>query len=168
MKSLILFLLISAVVGAGVGYAVFSDPELPSVKLFEDTMKAFAKKSGYLEKQFLEKGSLSAQESQLSVHFSAAKDGEKDIKLTMKISPKLVILRFPDFQLENASNNEQNEKLAQQDTEKTISLSGQSILLEPYIKDEQVRWKCIEGSVLVRLRSKDCRLGYGVLTTELR
>ncbi len=150
-KNQMLLLLLTAIIGAGVGYVVYFAPERPSVQLFNQAINEFAKNAEALEVQYKKNASLSTSSKTLSLGVTEAR-GDKPLVVNMAISNQRVTLVF---------------------AEGDWPLANQSIILEPFIpeisnNDGQVRWKCIAGSVLVRFRSKDCRLGYGILTSELR
>ena len=139
-------MLLSAIVAAGIGYAIFTDPEYPIIRLVNQAIRGFAQNAGGLENQFRARASLPISTNQLSLDFVDADDQINKLAVDMLISSQFVTLVFPDTD---------------------SPLANQTIILEPYIKNEQIRWKCIDGSVLIRFRSKDCRLGYGILISEL-
>ena len=141
---ILLFLIL--VIGGGIGYSFYSDPELPAQKLFSLTLKEFARNSESLENEFETKGSLTTSTRTLRVEFEQADIAESEVLVNMNISSSSIALTFAI---------------------QAGVLSSETIILEPYIKDSQVRWKCINGTVLVRYRDKNCRLGYGIARSEL-
>jgi hypothetical protein len=152
MSKLLKILPIIVVVLAGFGYVILSDPELPAAGLFKATLKEFSKHSRSLDSQFKASESLRASSKSLSVKFSTSENplqssqlaGQYRVKMT--VSSMFVSLVFVDAD---------------------GPLRNQSIVLEPFIKDNLVKWKCINGSVLARVRTKNCRLGYGHSTSEM-
>ena len=152
LKNIALLLILVAVIGGGISYAFYSDPEQASIRLFDQAMNEFAKNAENLEKQYEKNDSLSESTKKLNLDRITSKEGEINLVVNMTVSRQYVTLTFPDG---------------------NWPLANQSIVLEPFIpetssENKSVRWKCIRGSVLVRLRSKNCRLGYGILSSELR
>jgi len=145
-KNISIFLFLIVLIGGGIGYSFYSDPELPAQKLFSLTLKEFARNSESLEKEFEAKGRLNPSTRTLRVAFEQADTAESEVLLNMNIGSNSVTLTYS--------------------TQASI-LASQSIILEPYKKNSQVRWKCINGTVLVRYRDKNCRLGYGIARSEL-
>ncbi len=143
LKNIVIFVLISCTLGVGIGYAIYSDPELASKQLFDRTIKAFAQNASALNLQYRNDQALTVLERELEVGDTES-TGE-NLSVQMKVSKKSVQLIFPDGD---------------------GALSNQTIILEPFLKENVLRWKCHNGSVLMRLRSKNCRLGYGILITE--
>jgi len=146
-RNLIVFLTLLGVISAGIFYAVQSDPEYNSLRLFEQTLQKFSQGSNELEAQFTQKGALIPSSSEFIVNFVADSGNILPITVTKIVNERIVTLVLADGDW---------------------PLSNQTIVLEPFIKESQLRWKCIEGSVLVRNRNKNCRLGYGIVTSELR
>jgi len=124
-----------AVVLGGISYAILSDPERPAVGLFKSTLKEFSQHSKHLDVQFKTSQSLTPLNKVLSVTFMAEQHMVK-----MTVSSQSVTLAFDD-----ADGH----------------LGNKSIILEPFITESTVKWRCINGSVLVRIRTKNCRMGYG-------
>ena len=152
IKNILLLLILVAVIGGGIGFAYYSDPEQASIQLFDQAMTEFAKNAENLEKQYEENGSLSETTKILYLDTIASQQSEANLVVNMTVARQYVTLIFSDG---------------------NWPLANQSIILEPFIpetssKDKSVRWKCISGSVLIRFRSKNCRLGYGVSSSELR
>lgn len=144
------------------GYAFFNDPELPAVRLFRQAISEFAKNASELELQFEQNGSLLAADQKqgfskiLSLDYESVSPENSgnisDTSIQMVVSEYSVTLTFSDSEW---------------------PLAGQSIILVPFIPEsslnsDQLRWKCISGSVLIRLRLKDCRLGYGIASSDYR
>ncbi len=152
IKNSIVILFLTAIIGGGIVYAIYSDPELSSLQLFERAMVEFARNADGLEAQFRKNQSMTDSTKELSLAGNRPQSNSKPLVLSMVVSKRFVTLVFSigDWPLAN-----------------------QSIVLEPFLpeistKDGRVRWKCLGGSVLVRFRSKNCRLGYGVLISELK
>ncbi len=139
MKKLLVFTLLLAVILAGVGYAVFSDPDFKRQQIFIHTLKSFAKQLKPLESQFKLKQSMQPQRKSFTVSFTDSQ-GSYKINMMMQVEAKLVRLSYP----------------------KESDLDGETIVLEPVIKQKKVLWKCLNGSLLTRYRIKDCRLGYAL------
>ena len=152
IKNILLPLILVAVIGGGIALAFYSDPEQASIKLFDQAMTEFSKNAENLEKQYQKNGSLSETTKILSLDTTALQQNEAKLVVNMTVARQYVTLVFSDG---------------------NWPLANQSIILEPFIpenssKDKSVRWKCISGSVLIRFRNKNCRLGYGILSSELR
>jgi len=145
-KNLSIFLFLIVLIGGGIGYSFYSDPELAAQKLFNLTLKEFARNSESLESEFEAKGRLTSSTRTLRVDFEHADMADSEVLVNMSIGSNNVTLTFSD---------------------QGSILSNQTIILEPYKKDSQVRWKCINGTVLIRNRDKNCRLGYGIARSEL-
>jgi len=148
MKNIVTVVFLVVLVVVGIGYAVFSDPDFASKQIFDKVMTEFAKNAKPLESQYRKNSSLLvfSKVFDLSDMFDKDKGEQSDYTVNMQVLAQQVILTFSDGDW---------------------AFANQAVILEPFIKDEQVRWKCIAGSLLVRLRSKDCRLGKGVIISEL-
>ena len=148
MKNMIVLLILALVAGLGVGYAVYNDPELPSILLFDQTMDEFAKKSPRLEQQFRDKGSFELSSDVMNFEFSNGKAADiSNVNVSITIESNYITLTFEDGDW---------------------PFANQSIVLEPLLKENEFRWKCLSGSVLIRFRAKGCRLGYGLLLNDGR
>jgi len=152
IKNVFLFFILVAVIGGGIGYSFYSDPEQASIQLFDQAMKQFAKRADILEEQYEESGVLSESTEILKLERITVEESESKLVVHMTVASQYVTLVFSDGKW---------------------PLANQSIILEPFIpealsEEKSVRWKCISGSVLVRIRSKNCRLGYGIVSSELR
>lgn len=152
IKNVILFLVLVAVIGGGIGYSFYSDPEQASIQLFDQAMNQFAKQAENLEIQYEKNGALSESTKILKLDTITSQESDANLVVHMTVASQYVTLVFSDG---------------------NWPLANQSIILEPFIPessflDKSVRWKCISGSVLVRLRNKNCRLGYGVSSSKLR
>jgi len=145
-KNISIFSFLIVIIGGGIGYSFYSDPELPAQNLFSLTLKEFARNSEPLENEFATKGRLTSATQTLEIKFDQADTSESLVLVNMSISSNRVILTF---------------------SSQASVLPNQTIILEPYKKDSQIRWKCINGTVLVRYRDKNCRLGYGISRSEL-
>jgi len=139
MKKLLVFTFLLAVILAGVGYAVYSDPDFKRQQIFINTLKSFSKQLEPLESQFKLKQVLLPQRKTFTVSFTGPQ-GPQNFEIMMRVEAKLVRLSYP----------------------KDGDLDGETIVLEPVIKQQRVLWKCLNGSLLTRYRIKDCRLGYAV------
>ena len=144
MKNLLVFLLIALVAGLGVSYAVYNDPELPSVRLFEQTIEEFAKQAASLEAEFRAENTLKPSKDSLILDYVTEDitSDTQNLVVEMIIESHHITLIFADGDW---------------------PFANQSIVLETFIKEGVVRWKCIAGSVLIRYRAKDCRLAYRLL-----
>ncbi len=144
-KNIILFILIIIIIASGIGYSFLNDPEQPARQLVKLTLKEFAENSDELEKQFLTNTLLNENVKELTVAFTYL-DKEFLVPIKMTVQKNQVTLLFDD--------------------EKSL-LAGQTIILEPFKKDNLTHWYCINGNVLVRLRSRNCRIGNGILSSDL-
>ncbi len=152
IKNIALLLILVAVIGGGIAYTFYSDPEQTSIRLFDQAMNEFAKHAKNLEDQYEKNGYLPESTIKLKLDTMTLQTSEINLIIQMTVAQQYVTLTFSDG---------------------NWPLANQSIILEPFIpetlsQDKSVRWKCISGSVLVRYRSKNCRLGYGVVSSELR
>lgn len=152
MSKIVQILLIVVVIAAGMAYAILSDPELPTQGLFKATLREFSKHVAQLEKQLKNSNGMRTSQKNFTVIYSDENNPLTQtgvagkFVINMQISKNLVTLMFSN---------------------KTGLLAGQSIMLEPKISDKVVKWKCINGSVLARVRTKNCRLGYGHSQIEM-
>ncbi len=166
---LLLFLVVMSCVG--VGYAILTDPELLPRQVFSESIKAFAANAKTLELQFKKDGKFKPTKKELKIKLSANPIGfltntfsirdnphrntsesaqlEKDLAIQMRVGESMVTLVFPEV---------------------IPSISNQTVILAPYFENEDiqniVRWRCIDGSFLVRFRSKPCRIGKGILISD--
>lgn len=146
LKNLLVAAFIILIIASGLGYAIYSAPELPEHQLFNKTLEEFAKNAGKLEQEFKKLGQLTEFAQQLDVPFKTQQKESANILVKTHISNNTLILTY--------------------DQGKT-ALANQTIILEPYLLEGRVRWKCINGSVLIRFRSKNCRLGKGIDTSAI-
>lgn len=152
MFKLVGVLIIIGIIIGGISYAVISDPDFDAQRLYEATLKEFANQSAQQERQFQLSQNMKPAMKQFSVSFSESNndsnnsDHQGAYLLKMTVNNKNITLLY--------------------EGEKGL-LVGQTIILEPVIKDNSVRWKCINGSVLARVRTKNCRLGYGHSNAEM-
>jgi hypothetical protein len=144
VKNVILLISIIGIIAFGIGYAFLNDPEQPARQLVKLTLQEFFNYAGELEEEY-------------SAH-SLLKENTKELLIVLTLSEKVtqesVKLTVENNQVTLLFNNENS------------ILVGQTIILEPFNKNNQINWYCINGSVLVRLRNKDCRIGNGILTSD--
>ena len=155
LKNLTITFFLLLTIATGIGYAIYSAPELPEHRLFELALKQFSNNAESLEKQFKDKRSIDNNQKQLTINYIDLEKLESLMTLTMLVQNNLVTLQFTDG---------------------NTALANQTIVLEPYFarddsteseaSEQTVRWKCLGGSVLIRFRTRDCRLGYGFVTSE--
>jgi len=146
----ILVFLVVIIVG-GIGYAIQTAPELPEHRLFDLAIKHFAEKSSEVEKQFKTNQLIANFEQQLNIEYSDVNQVQTNILVKMSAADNQITLTFG---------------------EGNTAMANQSILLEPFFPRQSaantpVHWKCIGGSVLIRFRSKACRLGKGFVSSEI-
>jgi len=141
MKNFIVLALLVTVVAAGIYFTVISDPELESKRAFDQAISEFAKNAELLEQHFKKNASLPPSTKTLYL-INVEQTG---LTVKMQVLAQHVILTFSSGEW---------------------AVANQTIVLEPVIKDQKLRWKCLNGSLLVRWRSKDCRLGNGILISE--
>jgi hypothetical protein len=135
---MMIFLVAVAIIAGGLGYSFFSAPEQPTHQLVKAALDQFELDSLDLESQFQKNQRFSDFNSSINIDISSRTES---FKVNMQGSNSKVLLTFPA----NAG-----------------LVANQTILLEPFIKESEVRWKCINGTVLVRLRPKPCRIGNGL------
>jgi hypothetical protein len=150
-KNLTAVLILVLLLAGGIGYAIFSAPEMPEHRLFNLALKQFSKNAASLEKQFIKQGVISAETKTLSVDYVDLEKVKTSIAVKMSVAHNQVQLYFGEGNTAFANN---------------------TVILEPYfprgdVNKKNIRWKCIAGSVLIRFRSKDCRLGQGIDTKEV-
>ncbi len=139
MKKLLVFILLLGVIIAGIGYLVVQDQDFQKQKAFIETLKLFAKQAKPLEKQFRSKKGLKPSKKTLKLQLQTA-DGPIKVLIQMQVRAKSVLLTYAG----------------------ESDLAGQTVILEPVISQQKVGWKCLNGSLLTRYRTKDCRLGYAI------
>jgi len=140
-KNLSIFVLLVLIIATGIGYSFYSDPELPAQQLVRKTLQEFANKSERIEREFESSGKMPSISKNLTVKFTGFDKPEQNLSVNMKVSANFVTLFFPA---------------------QAPLLADQTIILEPFEKNGQIRWKCLDGTVLVRYRNKDCRIGKGI------
>lgn len=146
-KNVSQILVIVAITAAGFGYALMSDPERESHDLFQRAIVGFSLVASDLDQQYLTTKSFKNGSRSYQVDYKDENGQVATQTISMMIDAQIIKLTF-----DNAPS----------------SLSEQSILLEPLVKDDTVYWRCINGSVLVRYRTKDCRLGYGFTIAQMK
>ena len=145
-KNLSIFVFLVLIIAAGIGYSYYSDPELPAQQLVRKTLKEFANKSESIEREFESRGKMSSSSKNLTVKFVDANKSEQNLSVKMRVVANSVTLSFPA---------------------RAPVLADQTIILEPFEQNGQIRWKCLGGSVLVRYRNKDCRIGKGISRQDI-
>lgn len=133
-----IFMGVCLLIVGGISYSYYSAPEQPSVQIVDKALNEFMQLAIPLEQTFFETQSITNIDKSLSVNLPS---DPNSYLVTMQVVSNKVLLTFPD----NAT-----------------LIAGQTVLMEPQIKDNKVLWKCINGSLLVRLRPRDCRLGNGL------
>ena len=152
MSKLLKILPLIVIFLGGIGYAILSDPGLPAAGLFKSTLKEFSQYSKQLDAQFKTSQSLSPSNKSLFVKFAAGGNPLQLSQATEQYTVKMMVSNmFVTLLFDDADG----------------PLGNKSIILEPFIEDSVVKWKCINGSVLVRVRTKNCRLGYGHSSNEM-
>ena len=140
MKNLMIVFIIILVVFSGIGYSLVTSPDYAQQKMFAEALKGFAEKAGNLRTEYLKDQSLTEQKRSISIDFQVFLGERVNQSISMEVLSQRVILRF----------SEQNQQMP-----------GQTIVLEPSIDKGAVRWKCINGDVVTRVRTKNCRTGVG-------
>lgn len=149
-KNLAVAFLLIFIIAAGIGYAILNAPEWPEHQLFKVALKTFSQNAGKLENQFIHQGKIADEPRELRLNYRDLDNVESIILVNMSVSNNQVTFSF---------------------AEGNTAFAHQSIIFEPYFSDKngdtkQVVWKCIGGSVLIRFRTNDCRLGPGIVTRE--
>ena len=140
MKNLIVIFTIVAVILIGVGYSLVTSPDYAQQKLFAQALKGFAEKAGNLQREFLSRQNLAEQQLSITVNFEVLLGERVNQIIKAEVFSQRVVLRF---------------------SEQSPLFSGQSVILEPVVDNQTVRWKCINGDVVTRVRTKNCRTGVG-------
>ena len=137
-KNLTITVALILVFAAGIGFAIYQDPERKEHQLFLQAIQQFALQAENIEKQFLSNQLLPPFNNTLQLDYADIQDSSGQIELNATMVNNQVTLRFGD-----------GDSL----------LANQTIILQPVIEQQQVKWKCLNGSVLLRFRIKACRLG---------
>lgn len=140
MKSFILVFTIVLIILSGIGYSIVTSPDYAQQRLFAEALKGFASKAGSLQQELIKNQRLTDQHQSITVDFKLLLGERVNQSIKMEVANQRVVLRF---------------------SEQSNLLSAQSVILEPLIIDGSVRWKCINGDVITRVRSKNCRTGVG-------
>ncbi len=140
MKNLMVVFAIVLVIITGIGYSLVTSPDYAGQKLFAEALKGFAAKAGSLQQEYLKNQGLPEQQHSLSIDFDVLFAERVNQAVKMEVSSQRVVLRISD---------------------QSPLLTGQTVILEPSIENGRVRWKCINGSVVTRVRTKNCRTGIG-------
>ncbi|WP_444996893.1 pilin [Aliikangiella sp. IMCC44359] len=139
LRNIIITLILSFLIIIGIGYAVYNDRDFHEKQLFAQALTQFSLNAQQLEKQFLANSTLPEHNQQLNLNIPSS---NVHLPLAIKSDQKTITLLFGNG---------------------NSALANQTVILEPYInKARQVRWKCIQGSLLLRYRSKSCQLGKGI------
>ena len=146
-KQLLVVLAIAVVVAAGISFSYFSDEQWYERQLFEQSLRAFGQEQRALNAAFAKDSQLPAYSKTLSLNYVDSNNAPLVIDIQITSSNNQVILSF-----------------GQGETQ----LAEQTIILEPILKtlddgNQQVYWKCLNGSVLLKYRTKACRLGEAIL-----
>jgi len=145
-KNLILAIGILSLVVAAIGWAIYADPERHDKLLFKQALRQFASQSQVWEAQFTSESKLPQVNQTLTLNYLDR--ANVDATMSVKISTRgnRVVMQFGDG-----------------DT----LLAQQTVALVPKQVKGQVVWQCLEGSLLIRVRSKNCRLGKGFTRNQL-
>ncbi|TQV73943.1 hypothetical protein FLL45_13855 [Aliikangiella marina] len=141
-KNLIILVLMLSAIGAGIYFAVLQDKNRDDILLVEQAINNFSQAVSPLEKQFLNNRKFQLANTKTNLPLN--KTGQS-IEVTTVVGVDRVTLRFSDG-----------------DTE----VANKTIVLVPFIENSQVRWQCIEGSIILRLRPRDCQLGKKILLSS--
>ncbi len=140
MKNLIIVLFLVLLIGAGVGYSMLTSPDFAPQIMFKQILKEFAASAKDINAQFKSTQRMQQQQVELPVRFQLPLGESINISIDMQVDAHRVVLKVPND---------------------SPYLTGQQIILEPAVTLNEVRWKCINGDVVARVRSKNCRLGNG-------
>lgn len=144
-KNTLLFFIIVLILASGLSYVVYQDPEKAEQQLFIATLKQAQIHTKHLESEFFTSQTLTSEPAKFNVMHPISNGETGQISITLSTANNQITLRFD---------------------EGNTALAGQTIILEPVIKNNQVLWKCLHGSVLLRFRSKACRLGEAILLDQ--
>ena len=128
-------------IGSGIGYAIFQDPDRLLQNLVKESIHQVATKAKQLEPNYLKSGSLKKGSFSLSLDYKDSQGQSATLPVQVNISGQMISLRYGDGD---------------------IPVANQTLILKPVAKNQSVIWQCLDGSLLIRLRPKDCRLGYGI------
>ncbi|MCW8875787.1 MAG: pilin [Kangiellaceae bacterium] len=149
-KNFLVVLTILIVVAGGIGYSYFSDEQWHERRLFTQSLESFGHHQQTLTASFIKDGQIPAYSKTLALNYTAANNAQLAIDLQISTANNQVILRFGQGESQ---------------------LAEQTILLEPVVKQlddtsQQVLWKCLNGTVLLKYRPKACRLGEAILISS--
>jgi len=125
---------------AGLGWAITNSPDRNEMLLVEKATEKFFEKADLLNSSLIKSSPLPEFKETHSLTLEGQTDSQPQI-IEIRVDGEVVILTFLE------SDNE---------------LSGQTMIFEPVVNEQQVLWKCLNGSVLLRYRSKHCQLGEAV------
>ncbi|MBV1908818.1 MAG: pilin [Kangiellaceae bacterium] len=146
MKNLLVFTVLAVAIGSGIYYAVNQSPDVLAQSFFRTILKEVSPELLKYEKDLASAGTMKSETKQLSFNFIHPDGNQERVTLSLSVKESQLLLAIGD----------------------TASLlSGETIILEPSREEGTTVWKCINGSVLVRIRPKNCRLGLGELRTEM-
>ncbi len=141
LKKALLGISLIAFLIAGIMYALNQAPEKKEQILVQKMLERFFLSSASWETEYQKKAKLSS----IDLQFFLESD-PKPQSVKMNNSSTSIVVRF------GRADNQ---------------LSEQTIIMEPVIENQEVRWKCIRGSVLLRFRPRPCQLGKAITNASL-
>lgn len=142
-KNIMTVLGVLSVLVGGIYYAFLQDKNRENRLLVESALQSFALKADSIERSFINEKQLKPSSSQENL---PAVESQQIYRLSTIVDVDRVTLKFLDGDEE---------------------LANKTLVLIPYIEDELVSWQCLEGSIILRLRPKDCRLGKKIRLADL-
>lgn len=150
-KKLLAVCAIVLIVAGGIGFSFFSDEQWHQRQLFNQSLEAFGQHQQAINSSFTQDGQLPNFSQALVLNYSGVNNTQLSIDLQISTFNNQVTLLFGQGE---------------------TPLAEQTIFLEPVLKtlntgEQQVYWKCLNGSVLLKYRPKACRLGEAILIPSL-
>lgn len=140
MKNLIIVVLLLGIISVGISYSIYNSPDLPLQNMYKMALTEFAKQAEPFEQEFTRSSQFKTQDKLVEFDTNSPDGANTHVAMTLTTTSAAITLSFMTGE---------------------FALAGETIILEPELKEGVIHWKCINGSVLVRIRTKNCRLGYG-------
>ncbi len=142
-KNIIIVVLLLISIVAGIRFAALHNSDIKDIRLVEAALVNFAQSASAIEQSLLLNQQLKLNSSVTNLPID---ETDQFIQLTTTITNERVTLRF------GVGDSE---------------VANRTLVLTPHLVNDRVRWKCLEGSVLLRLRPKPCGLGKKISLDDL-
>jgi len=138
MKAALIALMLAVIISGGLYFSYMQDQDRHAQQMFKQVMAAVANLSPQLEQSYTANQQFSPQDKPVSLSVVNHDGVQTKLSFVIQVEPEYVLISIAP-----------GETL----------LADSTVLLEPVLSEGQVRWKCLGGDLLLRYRSKACKVG---------